>query len=178
MEGETPATESSLLDMMEKAKALASLMQPGDAAAPESGPDMERIMQMMALMRQFGMTAEAPAAEAGLDSADTGAAFDACIQTPALQALKAAIPHMEPSRRHNLSVAVKCMEIRLLHTHYARTDIMAQSGGSPHWRQDMMAAMQPHLPREQRQMLSLFTAMTQMMTVLAEMKQDREGIVI
>ena len=175
MEGETPQTEANWLDMMEKAKALASLLSTEDS--PAANMDMERMLQMMAILQQHSATAHTEA-EPPTEPAYIDTSYDACVQNPSLRALKAAIPHMAPNHRHSLSIAVKCMEIKLLHAHYTQTNILTQSAPHPNWRQDMLAAMQPHLPREQRQSLTLMATMLQMMNILTEIRQDREGIII
>jgi len=70
---------------------------------------MLKVIETMKMMNNFMNTQgeELPAIEAK-------DAFDANIQSPALLAMKAAIPHLEPKQRKTMSLLVKLIEIQRL----------------------------------------------------------------
>ena len=111
--------------------------------------------------------------------------FDACVQTPQLRALKAAIPHMDTRQRHALSIAVKLMEIQRLHRHYDQLQIQEQSrptmqsaSTTKDNRHDILRAIQPHLPPEQQQQLDLLMTFMQAQSLYTTMNPEKEDIII
>jgi len=142
----------------------------------KSGMDMERVLRMMALMKQWKeASAATPDGFAATEKEAVymydDAYYDACIQTADLRAFKAAIPHVEPRCRLGLSIAVKYAEIRRLQEHYNRPEAM-QAPKRASWRQDVLRAMQPHLPVAQRQRLQLAEAVLQCMLIIEEMRRE------
>jgi len=138
MENDTP----DWADMMEKAKAMAEFMRLSASAQPDTTAPKPPPQDITA----------APSTPPPHHYDE---AYDACIQTPQLRAVKAAIPHMEPRHRRTLSIAVKLMELRHLNSHYIH-----------------------EISREQHQQLDRLASMLQMQAVMDAVNPKKEDIII
>ena len=136
--------------------------------------DMEKMLHMLSLFKQY-QEQEAVYAQAPAPPARENDDYDACIQTPQLRALKAAIPHMEPHYRQPLSIVIKLAEIRRLNGYYSQATPTARKDS---WQHDMIHAMHPHLPPEQQQQLALLSSLLRAKSIIEAMKQEREEPII
>jgi len=176
---------------MEQAIALSALLQGGQAdrealeQSAQKAMEMMEWVKMLQTMQQMSKPPEPPTGggtaahqaqqtqpQPEPPSAQAFAFYDDPIQTPALKAIKAAIPYVEHPYQKPLGLYVKMIEIQKLMEMYSQTAIHMQSaatGGD--WRRGMLNAIRPHMPGEkQTQIDFLLTALT-LQDILKKMQE-------
>ena len=96
--------------------------------------------------------------------------FDAAVQTDALKTIKAAIPHLEPRYRQNMSVLVKLIEIRKLLRFYGEGAIAAQAATDGDWRINMLTSIRPYMPDHKQYTLDMLVKFIDLQLISQKMR--------
>jgi len=159
----------------------------GDAEPnPFPGIDMERMAKFASMMQQMRAASGEVSREGyepvnGVDADGKtvvlqydDAYYDACVQTPMLRAMKAAVPHMDAQSKRAMGLAVKWEEMKRLNAFYASTNVSSQTyARKDTWKLDMVRAMKPHMADETQK--KKLAAAELLLRAQAMMADDKAG---
>ncbi|MCD7854476.1 MAG: hypothetical protein LUG66_02540 [Clostridiales bacterium] len=99
--------------------------------------------------------------------------FDKELDTPAIKTIKAAIPYIDRRYRRELGVMVKLIEIDRLLNGFRETGAMSleKSGGN----MEMLRAIVPNLPKENRQMGETLVKLLEIKSIW-DIKEEGRGL--
>ena len=91
-----------------------------------------------------------------------------------LAALSAAIPHISFAHQKKLAVMVKLMEINDICKYYDHAEAHGKTSQDPHWKQNLLNALMPHLNEKKQSSLKTMMQVMEMQDVLMNLENLKE----
>jgi hypothetical protein len=186
--------EQDVGQLFQQAKMLSGLMGGfdlggGQLAGEEQGGllgSLDKVMQLMQVMGMFTGSSDlgaapyepedeyaalaladrvaSPASESSVDYAKL---FDEEVSTPSINAMKSALPFVDPSLHRSLGLWIKLMEMqRVFDLTNNGEPLVATERGSGDWRREMLKAMRPYASAEKRGIIDFIDRMLNLMDTM------------
>jgi len=89
-------------------------------------------------------------------------------------ALLAALPHINVKHQREMAIIIKFMEMRDVLEYYDTVQASNAEQGASSWKQNLLAAMLPHMSEKNQKTMSSFLQMMEMQEMMTKMQQMQE----